>query len=368
MHILMTADTVGGVWTYTRELVTQLSRLGLRITLVSFGQIPTPSQTDWMEGLSNVSYHPTAFRLEWMQDAQADLEESAEFLKSIIAESNPDLLHLSQYYYGAIDTPQPRLVVAHSDVVSWWMSVHGSEPPESEWISQYKENVHRGLERADLVVAPSRWMLQQAAKYYGSFRHEAVVHNGRDPKLFVPHLSKENIAVSIGRLWDAGKQACLLLRDDLPVRTLLIGSEQSPEGVIAAAQSRGRLPGLEMLGPQSEVQLRSLLARAGIYVATSRYEPFGLAPLEAALSRCALLVNDIPTFREIWADDAIYFEQNNSRSLLLTIQELASNPKRRSEFAGRVLERARSLFNSQRMAEEYLRLYHSLMSAEVAAA
>jgi glycosyltransferase involved in cell wall biosynthesis len=321
-----------------------------------------------MDGLPNFSYHPTAFRLEWMQDAQSDLEESAQFLRSVIEEAKPDLLHLNQYFYGTLDIKLPRLVVSHSDVVSWWVAVHGSEPPESDWIRQYRENVQNGLAAADLVVAPSYWMLEQATQYYGPFRRSAVVYNGRDPKLFVPHLSKERFAISVGRLWDAGKQASLLLRDDLPLRTILVGSEQSPEGVIAAAQSRGRLPYLDMLGPQSEAQLRDLLARASMYIATSRYEPFGLAPLEAALSGCALIANDIPTFREIWGSDAVYFDTNNSRALLLTIQELASNSKRRAECAERVFERARTHFTSQRMAEDYLKLYHSLGSAEVAAA
>ena len=66
MHILMTADAMGGVWTYTRELVTQLSRRRVRVTLVTFGEIPSPAQSEWVEGLAGVSYHPTAFRLEWM--------------------------------------------------------------------------------------------------------------------------------------------------------------------------------------------------------------------------------------------------------------------------------------------------------------
>lgn len=368
MHILMTADTVGGVWTYTRELVTQLSRLGLRITLVSMGQIPSLEQLDWLEGLSNVSYHPTAFRLEWMQDAQVDLEESSGFLKTVIEETKPDLLHFNQYYYGSLDCPLPRLIVAHSDVVSWWLSVHGAEPPENAWIRQYRTNVARGLSAADLVIAPSAWMLEQVVRTYGPQRRTAVVYNGRDPDLFVAQHEKENCAISVGRLWDAGKQACLLLRDDLPVKTILVGSEQSPGGVIGRAKSIGRLPGLQMLGVQSESQLRYLLGRSAIYVATSRYEPFGLAPLEAALSGCALIANDIPTFREIWVDDAIYFERNNSQSLQLTIQQLASNPTRRLECAGRVLERARRHFNSKRMAGDYLELYRSLVPAEVAAA
>ena len=51
MHVLITADTVGGVWTYTRELVSGLIARGMRVTLVSFGEIPMPEQTAWMERL-----------------------------------------------------------------------------------------------------------------------------------------------------------------------------------------------------------------------------------------------------------------------------------------------------------------------------
>ena len=368
MHVLMTADTIGGVWTYTRELVTQLSRRGIRVTLVSFGEIPTSTQTEWLDGLSDVSLHPTAFRLEWMQDPQSDLEQSAAFLNDVIAETKPDVLHFNQFYYGSLDCDLPRIIVAHSDVVSWWVSVHGAEPPENEWIRTYRENVVRGLAGADIVVAPTEWMLEEARRHYGEPREKAVVYNGRDPRLFLPYEDKESLAISVGRLWDAGKQATLLLQSDLPLETILVGSEQSPTGAVASAQSAGQFPKLKMKGPQTEAQLRQLLSRAAIYVATSRYEPFGLAPLEAALSRCALIANDIPSLREVWGDDALYFERNNPQSLLLTIQELASNSSRLGEYADRAFERARTKYNSEAMAEEYLKLYRSLVAVEVATA
>lgn len=368
MHVLMTADTIGGVWTYARELVTQLSRVDVRITLVSFGEIPSAEQSKWLEDLPGVTYYPTAFRLEWMQDAQSDLEQSADFLRTLIAESKPDVLHFNQFYYGVLDCEQPRVVVAHSDVVSWWVAVHGVEPPANDWIRQYRENVVRGLNRADLVIAPTRWMLDQVCTNYGEPRRAAFVYNGRDPRLFNPQAAKQGYVVSIGRLWDAGKQATLLLRDDLPLQTLLVGSEQSPQGAIASAQAMGRLPKLQAIGPQSETQLHQLLAGASMYVATSRYEPFGLAPLEAALSRCPIVANDIATFREIWEEDAIYFESNNPQSLVLTIQELASNRVRCSEFGYRALDRARRHFNSEKMAQRYLAHYRSLIHSEVAAA
>ena len=79
MHILITADTVGGVWNYTRELVTGLARRGVRVTLVSFGGVPAAAQSAWLEGIDGVRYLPTDFRLEWMQDAARDLRESEEF-------------------------------------------------------------------------------------------------------------------------------------------------------------------------------------------------------------------------------------------------------------------------------------------------
>jgi glycogen(starch) synthase len=51
MHVLITSDTMNGIWTYTRELACGLIARGFRVTLVSFGEIPMPEQTAWMDRL-----------------------------------------------------------------------------------------------------------------------------------------------------------------------------------------------------------------------------------------------------------------------------------------------------------------------------
>src|SRR6516225_8053498 len=51
MRVLVTADTVGGVWTYAPELVTGLVRRGVMVALVSFGGMPSVGQARWMRGL-----------------------------------------------------------------------------------------------------------------------------------------------------------------------------------------------------------------------------------------------------------------------------------------------------------------------------
>jgi hypothetical protein len=101
LHILVTCDTLTGIWTYTRELVTGLITSGVRVTLVSFGEIPLPHQTAWMESLHGLDYRPTAFRLEWMQEGESDTPDSARYLQSLVRELKPDLLHLNQSRYRA---------------------------------------------------------------------------------------------------------------------------------------------------------------------------------------------------------------------------------------------------------------------------
>jgi glycosyltransferase involved in cell wall biosynthesis len=384
MHVLVTADTVGGVWTYTRELVTGLAQRGVKVTLVSFGGIPSRTQSAWLEELSGVSYFPTGFRLEWMQDADRDIADSMSYLASIIEERNPDLLHLSQYCYGALEVEQPKLVVAHSDVMSWSQTVRGMKPDDA-WARWYQETVKQGLAGASLLVAPSRWMLDCIESCYGPQQHSCVVYNGRTPALFNPFVGKQNYAASIGRLWDEGKQSRLLTQLTAPPLPIFLAGSTTPAGEAEPELRPGktsmrsrRIPfdeessefaaRVELHGELCEGEIRELLNRAAIYVATSIYEPFGLAPLEAALSRCAIVANDIPSLREIWDDAALYFRSNDAASLDRALALLHGNRELRAMYANRAYERARLRYTAARMVGEYMQVYRSLMERRVWAA
>ena len=359
MRILVTADVLGGVWTYTRELVTGLSLRGVDVTLVTFGEVPTPHQTQWMEALPGVDYRPTTFKLEWMQDSEADLAASADYLEAVICETSPDLLHLNQFYYGALECGVPRIVVAHSDVVSWWVAVHQHEPPDSAWMRWYRESVTRGVARATTVVAPSRWMLDQVSRYYARPQAGLVVHNGRTPALFNPHLTKDDLIVSIGRQWDQGKNAELLQQREMPAPVCIVGSDRHPESR-RHAFNRNRRPGVHFVSQKDEKQLSTLLAKAGIYAATSCYEPFGLAPVEAALSRCAIVASDIAPLRELWGAAAIFFRNKDADSLYEVLERLVKDPELRQCYGNLALDHAQKNFSVSCMMDDYIALYKSM--------
>jgi glycogen synthase len=372
VHVLVTADTLSGSWTYTRELVTGLVTRGVRVTLVSFGEIPLPEQTAWMDLLHGLDYRPTAFRLEWMQEAERDLPESSSFLANLVRELQPDVLHLNQFCYGDLAVDVPRVVMAHGDLVTWTLAVHGHRPRLTRWLKWYRDTIVRGIAAADAVVASSVAMLDMIRCCYVPPRRDAVIYPGRNPVLFNPYVGKDDSVLCVGRLRDAGKQVFLLTQHAQPLPVCIVGEEQTvplPRVPIRAdIKLSTDQSSIAIRGPQTESQLRALYSRASIYAATARYDPLGTAPLEAAFSRCAIVANDIPSFREVWGDAALYFQTNNAASLSDALHRLNADRALCRGYAERAYARARERFTTKRMIDDYLQLYRSLVSTETVAA
>ncbi len=363
MHVLITSDTLNGNWTYTRELVSGLVTRGLRVTLVSFGEIPLPEHTAWMDRLQGLAYHPTAFRLDWMQEGQQHFDDASAYLCSLVKETRPDVFHSC---YGALPVAVPRVVVAHGDMVPWWKAVHGREPKDSAWLRWYKQIIARGLSEASAVVAPSEWMLNTIRATYSGSARETVIHHGRNPILFNPYVAKEDSVLAVGRLLDPAKQVNLLTQQTQPVPVAIV--TDGDDAVDAAFRTPVRAQvkfadgdaGVSLKGPQSEAEMRLLYSRAALFAGTYRYDPSGMAILEAALSRCTLILNDIPSLREIWGPAAVYFRTNESESLAEAVRILTADVQLRRNFANRAFQRARECFNAHRMTDNYIQLYRSV--------
>jgi glycosyltransferase involved in cell wall biosynthesis len=307
-----------------------------------------------------------------MQEGELDVDESSAYLTELIKEIKPDLLHLNQMCYGSLPIAVPRVVVAHGDLITWWKGVHGHGPKESRWLRWYREVISRGLAKANAVVAPTAWMLDAIRSCYIQPRRDTVIYNGRNPILFNPYISKDDSVLAVGRLWDAGKQVSLLTQHTHPMPVCIVGAEapvSAPRIPIRAdVKVATENACVALKGPQTEAQLRTLYSRAAIFAATSRYEPCGMTALEAALSRCALIANDIPAHREIWGDAALYFRANDAGSLATMIRRLSGEPDLCRTYAGLAYQRARERYTAKRMLDEYLHLYRDLLTTKSAAA
>ena len=352
--VLMTADTIGGVWTYALELARMFRERGIAVALATMGAPLDQDQREEVRKLENVTVFGSRFKLEWMEDPQADVERAGEWLLNIERRVEPEVVHLNNFVHAALPFHAPILTVGHSCVLSWWEAVKG-RPAPGTWI-WYRDQVTRGLRDSDRIIAPSRAMLTALRKHYGPLPASGVIPNGRDPRAFVP-APKKNFVLAAGRLWDEAKnlQALAAVAPELPWEVCVAGDVKHPIRGEAAA------PRLRWLGRLSPGALAAWYGRAAIYALPARYEPFGLSVLEAALSGCGLVLGDIPSLRETWADAAVFVSPDDNQGLKSALEELINNPRYLRELADKARTRAFD-FSPDRMAAGYLSAYSDLMA------
>jgi len=358
LHVLMTVDAVGGVWTYALTLASALRAYGVHFTFVVMGPSPAPAARAQADALDNVCVIDRPYRLEWMADPDGDLIAAGVWLLRLARHLHPDVIHINGYAHGALPWQEPVLTVAHSCVRSWWRAVKG-EPAPPAW-DAYSERVRAGLAASTLVVAPTHAMADAIRDEYGYDEPMKVVPNGLSASVHPsPCPSKESCVFAAGRFWDDAKNLAILdkIARDLPWPVLAAGSVEAPDG------SR-RVPAhVWHLGQIDRTEVLERMARAAIYVHPARYEPFGLTVLEAAQAGCALVLGDIPSLRESWGEAAVYVDPADPIALRQTLRRLIDDRDARTELGTAARTRAHA-FNDRRMADEYLAIYQALLAAQ----
>lgn len=348
----MTADTLSSVWTYSLEIARTLCEQDVEIALATMGAPLTEGQWREAADIPNLGIFESSYKLEWMHNPWDDVRAAGEWLLVLERKVRPDIVHLNSCAHGALPWNAPKLVVAHSDVLSWWRAVKGEEAPP-HW-EEYRRNITEGLQNADVVVALSRAMLLEVKERFGPFRRAEIISHGRE--ISFRDVSKQDFIFSSGRVWDEAKNIRTLAAAarELPWPVCVAGEKHDPEGKTVSFEN------VQLLGKLSRWQMAERLERAPIFCLPARYEPFGLSVLEAALAGCALVLGDIPSLREIWRDTALFVPPNDDVALRDTLQRLIAEPNTRRDLAMRAHDRALD-FTALRMTSSYLALYSELM-------
>jgi glycogen(starch) synthase len=351
-RILMTTDAVGGVWTYALELARGLARANVETTLAVLGPAPSAAQLNDARNVPGLTIIQTSFPLDWSADVDATLiEQSAAGLADMASDIRADVVHFnSPIFASGARFPVPVIGVCHSCLGTWWRAVQGDTPLPAEFVWRV-ELLKLGYQRCHALVAPSEAFATATAAVHCLRAKPIVVHNGRDSHR-PPSPGPATSIFTAGRLWDEGKnartldQAAALLNAPIYAAGPLTG----PDGQII------RFDYLRALGKLSDGQIVDCLAARPIFVSVSRYEPFGLAALEAASAGCALVLSDIPTFRELWRDAATFVSADDPAAIAAALRTLLEPPERGMRQGMEAAKRA-SVYSVARMTERMLAIY-----------
>lgn len=355
LKLFMTADAVGGVFAYALDLARGLAPHAITTELAVLGPAMDQRQMAAARAVPGLSLRRLDLPLDWLAPAPADMAAAAAVLARAAAAAGADVVQLNAPALAAADYPAPVVGVLHSCLATWWRAVKGGPmPADFAWRSHA---LHEGLRGCDALVCPSLALADAAEAVYG-LRAE-VVHNGRAaPAPAVQDAAPAAFAFTAGRLWDEGKNLATLDaaagRMRLPV--LAAGDLEGPHGgriVLHHVRATGRL---------ADDAVRAHLAAAPIFVSAALYEPFGLAVLEAAQAGCPLVLSDIPTFRELWSEAALFVAPRDASGFAAALERLASDPALRRRLGHAARERSRS-FGLAPQAAAMAALYRGLVAA-----
>ena len=396
----MTADTVGGVWRYATDLARALVPHGIETTIAilepispspsgkGFGEgkagreqvpnsprptdsVPHPNPSPEGEGLSIIH---TGLPLDWLCDSPEPVLHAGQAIADLARDLRADMVQLnSPTLAAAAHFPAPVIAVAHGCTATWWTAAHGTAPdPAYRW---HADLMRAGLLSADATVAPSRSFAADLQRIYALPTAPQAVHNGRaspsalrgegrvEGRSRTPTSDPAPHALTAGRLWDRVKNTAVLdraaARLSAPVRAA--GPVAGPHGETV------RPDHLHLLGTLSADALAAELARRPVFVSATGFEPFGLAVLEAAAAGCALVLSDIPTFRELWDGAAVFVPAQDDAAIAAAIEALLAEPDRRDEFSHAARARA-ACYTTEANAAAMAALYAGLLSTRRAAA
>lgn len=99
---------------------------------------------------------------------------------------------------------------------------------------------------------------------------------------------------------------------------------------------------VKLLGYVSDSELKTLLVNALALIHPSRYEGFGLAPLEAMAVGCPVLASNAAAIPEVCGDAVWYFDPHDASGLAQLMTRLVSDPSARDSLRESGLRRARA--------------------------
>ncbi|MBL0695560.1 glycosyltransferase family 4 protein [Comamonas sp. JC664] len=343
-----------GIGLYTRCLASSLEALGVRLTRVganASGEAPRAKagRTAWtLAGLPRV-----------LQDARASLYH---------AHGNFNL--------PLVRAPGVKYVLTVHDLIPLLMP----ETVSAAFRWQFRLWLSRSLMVADQVVCVSERTRQDLlARHPEVEARTVVVPNGVDhvhapeldatskdflralalPKDYVLYAGSLDVRKNVDLVLDALERLRLRGR---PASLVLAGQSWFGAGRVESRISRLRSEGHDVrsLGYQSDAVFYELMRRAAVFVFPSRYEGFGLPPLEAMRLGTPTIVSSAGSLPEVCGDAALSVRPDDANGLARALERLLHSPEERRALAERGIAQA-AKFTWKRTAEGTLAAYEAAL-------
>jgi len=376
-HIVIDARRIRdfGIGSYIRSLVHELGSIDPRnrYTLVS-----RPGDARTLAGL------PENFRTAVYSLSDTHALNHVAF-PAFLRRLTPDLVHIPLNRVPLLMI-RPYVVTVH-DLSSLLFEFHGSDSHMKLLRGIYR----RGLLRASRVISVSEATRRDLHDVLGiPFEHVRRVYEAPDPEFLAAsgrmgdeekQRILERYQISYPFLLYAGNirphknvprlvEAFAVVRDQLSshpiykdLRLIIIGDTISQYPSVRQAVIKSRAEAVvRFLGFVPFDTLRCFYQSAAAFVFVSRYEGFGLPPLEAMACGTPVVASNVSSLPEVVGDSAVQVNPENVFEIARGIKEVLLDDDLRATLIRCGLDQARR-FSWERTAREVLEIYREACEA-----
>jgi glycosyltransferase involved in cell wall biosynthesis len=323
VDLLSYTGTKGGMETYARELYRELGAAGTDFTFVGLGSTEIMSlDRSWFPGRVIDSGISGENRFTW---AFGELFAVSRWAKKLGA----DLIHCPALL-GPMKSDMPTVLTLHD-------MLYFSHP-------QYMST--------GIYTRPVRWMEEKAAKNatriltiseqsrsdIRRFLHVpadridmvplAGTSSGRGARSTQPR--SETLILATGnrrphKNWEGLVRALALVDPTIRPRLVVTGSH-GDDPLAPVVAELGLEDWVELKGWVSSEELAELYGRTTVMAMPSFCDGFCLPALEAMVEGIPVMLSDIPVYREVGGDAALYFDPTSLRSIADAITTVATDP------------------------------------------
>jgi glycosyltransferase involved in cell wall biosynthesis len=361
-----------GVGRYIRNLVKELQLIDKKNDYILF--VRTRDYDNIKASLTNTRFHLRIADVHWHSVAEQIR------LPLILNQENLDLVHFP-YFSIPIAYRRPYVITIHDLIIYHYPTGKSSTLPLPFYQAKhfsYKRVVNRAAKHAKRIIAPLQTTKDDIAITLKIPEDKiSVTYEGFDSEIKADKASEKAVKEKIGN-----KPYFLYVGNAFPHKNLtklidayatfrmknpdyqlyLLGGDDFFYNRIEQYVHRKSITGVHFFHEVNDSELHVFYKEASALVSPSKMEGFGLTPLEAMSSQCPVAVSDIPSFREVCADAAVYFDHQDEGAITQALEKIATfSESDRQKLIKKGLENTKR-FSWQTMGRATLSVYESSLS------
>lgn len=349
-----------GVGRYTKNLILNLQKIDSKNEYVVFARREDIKDIN----ITNKNWKIIEVNIKWHS-----LAEQTEFPK-ILSKQNLDLVHFP-YFSVPIFYNKPFVVTIHDLIMHHFPTGKASTLPRPMYKAKrigYNKVINHAIKKSKKIIVPLNAVKNDLTISLNVPSDKIVVtYEGVDSQISNPksHLSNKygKYFLYVGNAYPHKNLERLIeafetfKKNNSDISLILVGKD---DFFYKRLEKKIKDSSIIFLHNVEDEELSSLYKNSLALISASLMEGFGLPVIEAISNDCLVIVSDIPSFREVLGENAIYFNSLNSYDIAKKMEEVFKNGKNHYSIKlSKAKDRLKG-FSWEKMASQTLEIYTSI--------